>query len=504
MTHDTTIPRSLHDEARESVKDALGTFWSGVFRDQDLVDATVESKVRSLAQLYLDVMEALSLRNHSSMPTFRREHWHPMTVRLSERNTGRGVSFGMPDKAVVGGQPEGGAYLAGEVFVVGGNAEYSKVNTYPLTAFDGCPLVGVKTCVCDSIQSPKHILVQDRDFTVADGVFVVRKAEDPFNTDGYLVLDEAGDRVAVLWLCDAEFDANNVGDFLAYPLGFDAKSTDAARRILSAAWDVVVHGVTPRYLNAALGALFDVPVATATGTVEQITAEDSDGFVAVVTEDDVYRVKSDSLKAAVKAGATLEPGDFLTDDLEVYHSLSADEVTELVASGTLGTLYLPPGSVYGVHETVVVEDRESEMEDGGWFRLSSRDSASSPFWTAVMRRTTQTGREQLFQRLSGGGSTVNPLKALGYVSLANTVLVRTSRGLCKDPCAAVVFPWLAGLIPAYASFLVIQTAAASDEMAMSDDVEASKWLVGDDKADAMGAASDDVVVTFVPLADTEV
>ncbi len=501
MTHDTTIPRGLHDEARESLKDALGAFWSGVFRDQDLVDATLESKVRSAAQLHLDVMEALSLRNHSAMPAFRREHWHPMTVRLSERNTGRGVSIGMPDRAVIGPQGDG-VYLPGETFVVGGNAEYSKVNTYPLKAFDGCPLVGVRTCVCDSMQAPRHVLVQDRDFTVSDGVFVVRKEEDPFDAGGYLVLDEAGDKVAVLWLCDAEFDADNVGDFLAYPLGFDARSTEAARRILSAAWDVVVHGVTPRYLNAALGALFDVPVATAGGTVEQVT--DADGFVAVVTEDDVYRVEAGRLRDGVRAGARLEAGDFLTDDLEVYHSLSSNEVDALVASGTLGTLYLPPGSVYGVKETVVVEDRGSALEDGGWFRLSSRDSASSPFWTAVMKRTTQAGRERLFHRLSKGGSTVNPLKAIGYAALANTVLVRTSKGLCDDPCATVVFPWLARLVPSYASLLVVQTAAAEDGMTMADDVTTRRLASGGDTEDTVGAAADEVAVTFVPIADTEV
>lgn len=501
MTHDTTIPRSLHDGARESVKDALGTFWSAVFRDRDLVDAALESKVRSVSQLYLDVMEALSLRNHSSAPVFHREHWHPMAVRLSERNTAVGVTVGMPG-AVIGPQGDG-VYLRGEVFRVDGNAGYSQVNTYPLRAFDGCPLVGVRTCICDSIQSPSHVLVQDRDFTVADGVFTVRKEADPFDAGGYLVLDEEGDKAAVLWLCDAEFDTDNVADFLAYPLGFAAKSTAASRRILSAAWDVVVHGVTPRYLNAALGALFDVPVAASDGVVEQVTDADSAGFVSVVTADDVYPVPADRLSDGVYAGAELDAGDFLTDDLEVFHSLSRDEVDELVADGTLGTLYLPRGSVYGVKETVVVESRDSAMEDGGWFRLSSQDSASSPFWAAVTARTTPAEREQLFERLSGGEPTVNPLKALGYVSLANTVLVRTRRGLCGDPCAAVVFPWLARLIPPYASLMVVQTAGVEDAIAMADGVEAGQRVVSDYDGDAM-AASDSVAVTFVPMADTEV
>ncbi len=509
MTHDTTIPRSLHGETREAVKDALGTFWSSVFGDREFVDATVESKVRSLAQLHLDIMEALSLRNHSAMPTFHRERWHPMTVRLSERNTAAGVAVGMPD-AVVGPQRAyaapaySGRYLYDEVFVIGGNAEYSEVNTYPLSAFDGCPLVGVKACVCDSIQAPRHVLMPDRDFTVADGAFTVRKTEDPFDAGGYLVLDDGDDRIAVMWLCDAEFDMDNVGDFLAYPLGFDVKSTDAARRILSAVWDVVVHGAAPRHLNTALGALFGIPVATADGVVERVTEADQEGFVSVVTAEDVYRVEAGRLAGSVLAGARLEAGDFLTDDMEVFHGLSRDEVDGLVEDGALGPLYLPPGSVYGVKETVVVEDRESGMEAGGWFRLSERDSASSPFWTAVMGRTTQDERERLFGRLAGGASTVNPLRALGYVSLANTVLVRTSRGLCDDPCASAVFPWFARLIPAYASLLVLQTASAADGVTMADAVDYTTEIAGADYADAMAGASDDVAVAFVPLADTEV
>ena len=271
MKHDTAIPLPLHTGFAADVRDALGAFWSSVFRDRELVDATVSARVLSACQAYIDVMEALSLRDHSGMPVFHREHWHPLLIRLSKRNTGCGLVLGM-ENAKLGPQPEASIYLEDSVFVIGGNAEFSKVNTYPLDP-SARNLVSVGTCICDAIGAPLHVLFPGRDFMLRDGVLLVRKEQDPFAAGGYRIVEDGDDRIAVVWVCDAALDREHVGDFLAYPLGFDTPSTPVAARLLSALWDVVVYGLTPRHLNLLLGALFDVPTVPRDTAVESVTTE---------------------------------------------------------------------------------------------------------------------------------------------------------------------------------------------------------------------------------------
>ena len=618
MRHDASIPAELHDGARESVKDALGAFWSSVFRDQELVDAELTARTLSACQAYIDAMEALSLRDHSGMPVFHREHWHPALVRLSRRNTGCGLVLGMEGDPKLGPQPADSVFMDGEVFVLGGNAERSKVVTYPLELPEGCRLVSVRTCICSSISSPAHVLSPGRDFMLRDGILVLRREHDPFEAGGYRIEEDESDRMAVLWLCDAEFDREHVGDFLAYPLGFEVASTPAAARILSALWDVVIYGLTPKHLNLLLGALFEVPTVPEDTVVESTGREligftpftivrdgeditdqvgqpmfpipgpvegqllwdltycllpgDTDiglaypdkpgdvlsltldalepggGYLVtyelsrtpiyargttVVTSDAVYRVPSYLLPDYVKDGADLKAGTFLTDELKVYHGLSKDEVQGLVNGGVLPSLEIPPGGVAGVDEPVVLSNINSQLEgeQQDWFKLNDDDSADSPFWQAVRARTTPEERQALCGSLADNEGRVNPLLALGYAMLANTVLVRTTRPLASDPCAAPALAMLRRLMPSYGSLLVVQTgevggAGGADDaggpsesasglsvrakarggaeaVSMADEVGFEVMATADvsDAADAC-TMSDDVTIRFFP--DTEV
>lgn len=511
MSHDISIPTDLHDGAVASVKDALGSFWSSVFRDQDLVDALLSARVMAAGQKHIDAMEALSLRDHENSPVLHREHWHPMAIRLSKRDTASVMRVGMPDTPVVGEQPDDEeVYLPNEVFVVGGNALYSKVYTYQIEGAEGSSPFSVATALCDSVSSPKHMLSQGRDFTIDDGVLAIRKEKDPFETDGYLVEDDGDDKVAVLWACDAEFDRDNVADFLGYPLGLHAPSTSAASTMLSALWDAITLGLTPVSLARILGAVFDVPAITRDAVVESV--EDAGSDKIVVTDDFVYRISAARLPESIVGGCYLKAGSFLTDELSAYWGLSADDIASLEAEGLLGRVYLPPGSVAGVDDTVVIEPRDSAIEDGWWFKLSDGDSVDSPFWRAVFSRTTQAEREEFISRMSKGSGSIDPLRAIGPVVLANLILVRTSRSPMSDMCAGLTLDFLHRIVPAFSSLLLVQDVDASDG---NDTIDVSE---GGDSAEhamartnAVNSPSDDGVsiedssyFRLVPIAATEV
>ena len=532
MAYDTSIPQDLHTGARGNVKAALGSFWSDVFDDQELLDAVLAAKVLAAAQLHIDALEDLSLRDHNGSPLFHREHWHPLVIRRSRRNSAPGLVIGMPDTPSIGpqetslGNPH--PYVEGEVFEVGRNDDQSKVFTYPFTAFEGCPLAGVRTCLCDSISKPGHVLLQGRDFTVDRGTLVIRRESDPFDVGGYRTVEvpgsytdastgtECADSLAVLWLCDAEFDTNNVGDFLGYPMGIDAASTPVAKACLAALWDAVVYGLTPRCLNVLLGALFRVPTAQADETVEKL---DGIGPYTVVTDKNVYLLESGL--PVVTVGQALRKGDFLTDAIQVAHGLSADEIEQLVG-GVLATLSIPPGGVRGVKSTVVVQNNDDNpvAEGVDWFRLNASDTADSPFWTAFRTRVPDLAARQAFVDGLRVDGKVNPMKALGYILMANTVLVRLNGcALSDDPCARQVYLTFLGLIPAYASVLVLGESGApyeppvqapggvrGDVMALheEDAVDCGLAAVSEFTETQTLAAEDDVAYTFVPRTGTEV
>lgn len=594
MAHDASIPQDLHTGARGVVKSSLGSFWSDIFEDQDLLDSVIAAKILEAAQLHIDVMESLSLRDHTGSPLFHREHWHPLIIRRSERNSAPGLVIGMPDTPSIGPQktsPDNPhPYIEGEVFEVGRNDDQSKVFTYPFKAFDGCRLVSVRTCICDSVAKPGHLLMQGRDFTIDRGTLTIRRESDPFDVGGYRTIEMPGsytdattgiahaDSLAVLWLCDAEFDTNNVGDFLGYPMGIDAASTPVAKECLAALWDAVVYGLTPRCLNVLLGALFRVPTAAGDETVEVVrddavsrevcerelgglyNAEDcacepacSDDHAilqciaaggswdytrrecvpegqrrkpppftesaVVVTDKRVYAVRSGAV--AVAPGLQLQRGDFLTNEIRVVHGLSADEIEQLV-EGPLSTLSIPAGGVLGVRSTVVVQNLEDNPVPDGtdWFKLSEVDSEHSPFWDAVRSRTTLAERQALVATLRSDGK-INPMRALGYDLMANTVLIRLNGcQIADDPCARQVYREFLRLIPSYASVLVLDESGAPYEppvtslsAGIGDDVVC---LTNEDTVDCgltavleltekqTLTADDDVAFTFVPLTGTEV
>lgn len=454
MSEAAVIPHGLHVGLRPSMKDSLGTFWSSLFKDQDFIDALLAARSLSATQLQIDAGEALVLRDHRNTPVWHREHWHPLFIRKKQQNRGRGLSIGM-DSAKIGPQETDAVYLRGEKFVIGGNADYSKVNTYPFVSMNGCRLMRVLTCICDSISAPGHILVQGRDFELVGDVLVVRKEQDPFAAGGYHTVEDGNDQVAVLWVCDGEYDTNNVADFLSYPMGFDVGSSEESKRLLSAYWDAVVHGVTPMHLNTMLGALYGVPTAESDGEVEAV--EQDGDYTIITTPDRVYRVASSHVRG-IRVGDTLHAGDFLTDELSVYHSFSEDEFSGLVSALGITKITLPEGSVAGVDVPVEigsVAGGSALNEPEKWFKINGSDTVDSPFWTAVLARTTPEEREAVFRGMAVNGR-VDPVRKVGYAALANTVIVKTSRPLVDVAYAVTLMDALRRLMPGYASLLTVR------------------------------------------------
>ena len=104
---------------------------------------------------------------------------------------------------------------------------------------------------------------------------------------------------------------------------------------------------------------------------------------------------------------------------------------------------------------------------------------------------------------------INPVLALSYLVLANTIMVEVDIPLSPDPCAGSAFAYLQGLVPAYASLMAVRRIGVSDEFQLygADPVEndSESHIITNDMAgtSAMGMPGDSVVFTLVPDSSTE-
>ena len=71
----------------------LGSFWTALFEDTQLIRRQQDANGLLFAQLYLKVVETLNLTDHTTSAAFERKRWRAIPLRYSTRNTGPAVSI---------------------------------------------------------------------------------------------------------------------------------------------------------------------------------------------------------------------------------------------------------------------------------------------------------------------------------------------------------------------------------------------------------------------------
>ena len=72
----------------DTLFDWLGSFWAKVYEDPEFIQYMQGGRALRIAQLYLDLLENLKLKDRENAPVFHRERWHPVVIRKSMRNKG--------------------------------------------------------------------------------------------------------------------------------------------------------------------------------------------------------------------------------------------------------------------------------------------------------------------------------------------------------------------------------------------------------------------------------
>lgn len=327
------LPDGFAEKLGDTLYSWLGSIWRSLNKGDLMVRGLQKSRGISLAQMYLDIIEAARLQDRNGAPVFHRELWHPIVIRRSARNTAQENMLSIGMDAEIGPQPSGSDYGDGTILKMGKLAEYEKYVTYPIEV----GVAGMASSIVDNIINPEVSLKHDVDFVFRNNTIIFPKDKDPLSMDspfekydipGSTDDPEDMDTECVLWASDVLIDKNYISEHLSYVLGANAPSSDIVKRIINAAWSSVTSGLTPELVKTLMAAMLNIPVIQhERETVLNINIEkDGNGtplYRLVTTDKGEYRVSlKANLRKDVSMGAVLNRGDLLDESLRVYPFLN--------------------------------------------------------------------------------------------------------------------------------------------------------------------------------------
>jgi len=481
------LPEGFARDAGNTLYSWLGSLWKGLHKGDGMVRGLQAVRGVRLAQMYLNILEAAKLQDRNGAPVFHRELWHPIVVRMSQRDTAQAnmLQMGGEDKKI-GPQPEGSEYGEGTVFKMGKLANYEEYVTYPVDA----EIVGGAVTIVDNIVNPTVFMEQgpDKDFVIRNHSIIFHKSNDPlrdgspfdrYDIPGFDKSDPGrSDMEAVLWASDVLIDKDYISDHISYVLGADAPSSDVVKRILNAAWSSVTSGLTPELTKTLMAAMLNVPVIqTERETVVDVVSEE-DGSTTVHTDAGVYRISPKAtLRKEVRSGSVLVRGDLLDESLRIYPFLNpgawdlVDGIYHVPLRQDIPSVVLPSAIVranteFGVYATwneTVVKGSGDEL----YFDLGGTKEDVAAFWKDVWKDAKASGRS-MESILGGAGRPICPAEFLiKNLVGANTLFVVVDRSqiddtsLMRDP---MFFDMLSSVVPsAIRLFLVEHNGVGGDD-----------------------------------------
>lgn len=311
------VPPTYNIETGNLLYRWLGSFWSGICEDSELLRKMYQANGVLSAQLYQEYTDSLNLSNRNKVPVFHRKMWFPVEIRLSDRNSvaACGVELGMVPTPVIGPQTAS-PYEIGAVFDIGGSAPYADITAYKLSND-----IHSIASITNNIGSPDVIYLNGVNYIIKDSVIYFLAGQDPFNNTNFQSETYEDTEKIILWCVDTLLDREYVYNYVGYVLGLKQESSSEYLQAGNALWDVYNTGASIDLVNVAIGAVLGEPVAlTEQEKVEAIV--NTSRLVQVVTDANVYTFPAGTeLASKIINGYSLHKGEFFTDTVKLYTNL---------------------------------------------------------------------------------------------------------------------------------------------------------------------------------------
>lgn len=316
-----TYPQSDLDRGTALLR-VLGSFWRSTFQAKEQIAAYTQVVAETVKQNQLNLLEAVASLSRFDIPVFHTENWYPITLSKSQLNRTAANQYRFD---------QNGLNFDGNKFALFDGVPESDLYAFPLTS----KLAGAAH-IFDRILFPTVDLLNDSDFQIDRDNSAIIFTRNPFDIESiprvptYDENNALVDEVIVLWAFRAQLDYDYVFRQFAYAVNIHLKSSEGAKKLVNAVFDgLVAGGATVRVLNAALSAIFDIPVVQEDGEIVEEIANDRRGaFIA--TNKNVYRVAGGATPI-VALDQVLRAGDRLVDSFDIIE-LNRGEIPPSVAA----------------------------------------------------------------------------------------------------------------------------------------------------------------------------
>lgn len=300
---------------------SLGSFWTQVFQDKDVLKGYTIAMADELAQSQYDLLEVINQYSVKDIQLFHKTKWKPLTIQKSKYNKAPFVFEA--GGAVFGRQPTTDEFYSNQLFRFGypkesGNDIYSYTPDFPLKKFGA---------IANRLIAPSFLMVPGSDV-------IIQRDTLYFNTDLFdneyiprsKVLNDQGevitfldldghvqeDELIILWMYHAEEDMEELYKNFGTLFDIYLPTSESYKALLQNVINLFVEGPTITALNSAYSALAGSPsVIEKTEIVEDVYADSVRRYV--ITDKSVYRISLEQeLATYITIGAVLHNGQPLT------------------------------------------------------------------------------------------------------------------------------------------------------------------------------------------------
>jgi hypothetical protein len=309
---------------------ALGSFWTQIFRDKNVLKGYTIGMADELIQLYFNLTETIKQYSVKDIDIYHKEKWLPLVIKKSEFNNAP-FKFS-PNSAVFGKQPVTDTFYAGQIFRFG----FSKETGGQVYSFTPDSSLAKFGAIANRIIAPSLVLLPGIDVVMQEGTlyFTVdlfhnsriptAKVINDFgipetfkDSEGNVVEEE----FIILWMHMAEIDQSALYSTFGVLLDLNLPTSESYKEILKAVFSLYVEGPTVRALTSAFAAMAKAPVVIESEEiVEDLYVDDYHQYI--VTDKNVYKLELNQYVAKdVARGVIFFSGEILSADVSVADSI---------------------------------------------------------------------------------------------------------------------------------------------------------------------------------------
>ena len=299
----------------------LGSFWSGICEDAELLNRMYKANGVLSAQLYQEFLDSINLANRKQIPLYHRKAWYPITLYLKDKNSSDacGLKLNMDPTPVIGAQTDT-LFEVGAICKIGGSLPYKNITAYALP-----DTIKSLATITDNIVSPNVVYLSGVNYVIQDSILYFLNNQDPFDNAQFISedveIDDVTTKKIILWCAETLIDRDYIYNHAGYVLGFKDATSKEYLTAVNALWDTYNDGATVANLKIAMASILGEPIATSAVEVVD-TVINLENTKQVITDRNVYTLNSRAeIHSDVTKGAILHRGDFLTSTIRLYDNL---------------------------------------------------------------------------------------------------------------------------------------------------------------------------------------